>query len=64
MCDFPAYLLVYVDDIFFTSSDPYRVNQSIAQLVKRFSLKDLSPLQYFLGVEVFTHPTDFLLSRR
>ena len=58
--DVHAYLLVYVDDIIFTCSDPHRVYQLVAQLVKRFSLKDLCQLQYFLGVEISTH---FLLSQ-
>ena len=62
--DFHAYLLIYVDDIIFMGSDPYRVDQLIAQLAEPFSLKDLGPLQCFLGVEVCTHPACLLLSQR
>ena len=56
--------MVYVDDIIFTNSDPHQVDQFVAWLVERFSLKDLGLLQYFLGDEVSTHPTGLLLSQR
>ena len=50
MFDFHAYILLYVDDIIFTCSDPHRVYQLVARLAERFSIKDLGPLQHFLGV--------------
>ncbi|KAL9239991.1 hypothetical protein vseg_014258 [Gypsophila vaccaria] len=46
------YLLVYVDDIIITGSTPHAVDTFVTTLANRFSLKDLGPLSYFLGVEV------------
>ncbi|CAL9203433.1 unnamed protein product, partial [Musa hybrid cultivar] len=45
------YLLVYVDDIIVTGNDPLEVQTFLNQLADRFSLKDLGPLSYFLGME-------------
>lgn len=46
------YLLVYVDDIVITSNNPTALQNCISNLAARFSLKDLGPLTYFLGIEV------------
>ena len=46
------YLLVYVDDIIVTGPSPSHLQSFITHLSARFSLKDLGPLSYFLGVEV------------
>ena len=46
------YLLVYVDDIILTGNNADLISQFVACLAKRFSLKDLGNLSYFLGVEV------------
>lgn len=48
------HLLVYVDDIIVIGSSPPQVHDLIQTLVSRFSLKDLSHLSYFLGVEAFS----------
>ncbi|RVW53564.1 Retrovirus-related Pol polyprotein from transposon RE2 [Vitis vinifera] len=50
------YLLVYVDDIIITGNNVEAAQTFIQQLSQRFSLKDLGPLTYFLGVE--THMTE------
>jgi Reverse transcriptase (RNA-dependent DNA polymerase) len=44
-------LLVYVDDIVVTGSDPIQVDQCIQQLNSRFAIRDLRPLHFFLGIE-------------
>ena len=50
------YLLGYVDDIInLTGSNPDLVNQFVDCFAHRFSLKDLGPLFYFLGVKVYPH---------
>ena len=54
------YLLVYVDNIILTGSS----NTLVDYLAQRFSLKDLGPLSYFLGVEVVPHRLGILLSQR
>ena len=61
---YTLYILVYVDDIIITGSVPHQVDDFIAVLSSRFSLKDLGPLSFFLGVEVTPHPHGILLSQR
>lgn len=46
------YVLVYVDDIIITGSDSQAIDSFVTQLNDRFSLKDQSKLNYFLGIEV------------
>lgn len=58
------FLLVYVDDIIVTSSSEYILSEFVSSLAKIFSLKDLSNLSYFLGVEVLSHKHGLLLSQR
>ena len=45
------YLLVYVDDIIVTRSDPTSVAAVLNSLAERFSIKDPTDLHYFLGIE-------------
>jgi hypothetical protein len=58
------YLLVYVDDIILMGNNANLVSQFVACLAKRFSLKDLGNLSYFLGVEVIPQRQGILLSQR
>ncbi|KAL8156325.1 hypothetical protein AgCh_001427 [Apium graveolens] len=58
-----AYVLVYVDDIIVTGCTDSVVEKIIQQLSSRFSLKDLDPLHYFLGVEVFRYSGGLILSQ-
>ena len=46
------YLLVYVDDIILTGSDPPLLTQFIARLSVEFAVKYLSKLSYFTGLEI------------
>jgi hypothetical protein len=57
------YLLVYVDDIILTGNNADLVSQFVPCLAKKFSLKDLGNLSYFLGVEVIPQRQDILLSQ-
>lgn len=57
------YILVYVDDIIITSNNDDHLSKCITNLANRFSLKDLGPLNYFLGVEVNSHPQGLFLSQ-
>ncbi|KAK0574940.1 hypothetical protein LWI29_031289 [Acer saccharum] len=58
------YLLIYVDDIILTGNNSAHVDRFVDTLAQRFSLKDLGPLSYFLGVEVVPHKHGILLSQR
>ncbi|KAJ8466181.1 hypothetical protein OPV22_028733 [Ensete ventricosum] len=62
--DNTLYLLVYVDDIIVTSSNSLEVTMFINQLAARFSLKDLGPLTYFLGVESISTSLGLFISQR
>jgi hypothetical protein len=46
------FLLVYVDDIIIASSSSSAVEALLQDLKSDFTLKDLGPLSYFLGIEV------------
>jgi len=46
------YVLIYVDDIIVTSNKPIVVFDLITKLQHEFSMKDLGPLSYFLGIQV------------
>ncbi|GKE11872.1 ribonuclease H-like domain-containing protein, partial [Tanacetum coccineum] len=47
-----AYLLLYVDDIVLTASSTAFLQRIITSLHAEFSMTDLGPLNYFLGVSV------------
>lgn len=47
--------MIYVDDIVITGSNNSHVQATIKLLGDRFSIKDLGPLHFFLGVEVIQH---------
>ncbi|XP_060182800.1 uncharacterized mitochondrial protein AtMg00810-like [Lycium barbarum] len=59
-----AYLLLYVDDIILTTlSDDLR--KSIMTLLNsEFAMKDLGPLNYFLGIAVTRHAGGLFLSQK
>ena len=56
--------MVYVDDVTITANRDGSVQPFIKLLAQRFSLKDLGPLNYFLGIEVIPHAYRVLLSQR
>uniref|UniRef100_A0A803NGF7 Reverse transcriptase Ty1/copia-type domain-containing protein n=1 Tax=Cannabis sativa TaxID=3483 RepID=A0A803NGF7_CANSA len=57
------YVLVYVDDIIVMGSDDVLVNKLITKLSTTFALKDLGPVDYFLGIQVTTNLDAILLSQ-
>ncbi|VVA23262.1 Hypothetical predicted protein, partial [Prunus dulcis] len=57
------YFLVYVDDLIVTGNNSSLVMQFIATLARRFSVKDLGSLHYFLGVEVIPTTSGLFLSQ-
>ncbi|GKA98077.1 ribonuclease H-like domain-containing protein, partial [Tanacetum coccineum] len=59
-----TYLLLYVDDIILTASSKALLQQIIVSLHKEFSMKDLSLLNYFLGIFVVPDFSGMFLSQR
>ena len=55
------FILIYVDDIIITSSQPSAINDLLISLTHDFAVKDLGPLNFFLGVEVLSTPHGILL---
>jgi len=58
------YFLVYEDDLLITGNSSSFIRQVIDSLSKRFSIKDLSHLHYFLGVEVIPTTHGIFLSQQ
>jgi hypothetical protein len=44
-------MLVYIDDIVIAGSTPAVVKRLVRSLSDTFHIKDLGPLEYFLGLE-------------
>ena len=57
-------ILIYVDDIIITGNDSRAVTRLIQELGREFSLKDLGPLYYFLGMECHRTPLGLFLSQQ
>ncbi|WVZ79942.1 hypothetical protein U9M48_027464 [Paspalum notatum var. saurae] len=59
-----TYLLLYVDDIVLTASTTTLLHQLLTSLQSSFPMKDLGPLQHFLGIAVTRSSTGMLLCQR
>ncbi|GJR27508.1 ribonuclease H-like domain-containing protein [Tanacetum coccineum] len=59
-----AYLLIYVDDIILTASSATLLQRIITSLHSEFSMTNLGPLHYFLGISVSRDATGMFLSQR
>ena len=55
-------LLLYVDDLFLTG-DKELIADSKRKLTAKFEMKDLGPMHYFLGLEVWQKPGKINLSQ-
>ncbi|GJX48354.1 putative RNA-directed DNA polymerase [Tanacetum coccineum] len=58
------YIRVYVDDIIVTGNNKGTIENIISQLGSAFALKDLGPLNYFLGIEIVPRVFGILLSQK
>ncbi|MFS7932971.1 putative RNA-directed DNA polymerase [Helianthus anomalus] len=56
--------LMYVDDVIIVGNDYEKIQETKAHLDKRFSIKDLGPLKYFLGIEAARTKDGLVLSHR
>lgn len=56
-------ILVYADDIIITGSNAQLIQQVIDNLESTFALKDLSELNYFLGIQVTKNQLGLHLSK-
>jgi len=57
-------VLIYANDIIITGNDSRAVTRLSQELGWEFSLKDLGPLHYFLGVECHRTPSCLFLSQQ
>ncbi|GKC50922.1 ribonuclease H-like domain-containing protein [Tanacetum coccineum] len=58
-----AYLLLYVDDIILTASSTSLMQRIISLLHAEFSMTDLGPLNYFLGISATRTTSGIFLSQ-
>lgn len=61
---FMLYVIVYVDDLIVTGDQPHKIDEFVSFLAKKFALKDLGSLSYFLGIAAIPNSTGLVLSQR
>ena len=61
---FTMFILIYVDDIIITCSNPTEIDELLILPQCDFAIKDLGKLNYFLGVEVIPNAHGILLSQQ
>ncbi|KAK4364469.1 hypothetical protein RND71_015827 [Anisodus tanguticus] len=59
-----SYILLYVDDIILTASSSSLRQSIMSLLAAEFAMKDLSPLNYFLGIVVTQYAGGLFLSQK
>ncbi|KAD3336139.1 hypothetical protein E3N88_31658 [Mikania micrantha] len=57
-------ILIYVDDVIITGNHASKIDLTKKHLHTVFSIKDLGPLKYFLGIEVAKNPDGLVLRQR
>ncbi|KAF5776249.1 putative RNA-directed DNA polymerase [Helianthus annuus] len=57
-------ILIYVDDVVITGNDATKIQETKQYLDNKFSIKNLGPLKYFLGIEVARTVDGLVLSQR
>jgi len=60
--DKPLILVLYVDELFLTGANPL-ILKCKRDLAFEFEMKDLGPMHYFLGLEVWQKPGETFLSQ-
>ena len=56
----PFVLVLYVDDLFFTGSEPLMV-ECKSEVASKLEMKDPGPMHYFLGLEVWKRSDEIFL---
>lgn len=56
--------LIYVDDVILAGNSDEKIQRVKKYLDEKFSIKDLGPLKYFLGIEVARACDGIVLSQR
>ncbi|KAD4584722.1 hypothetical protein E3N88_22323 [Mikania micrantha] len=56
--------LIYVDDVIIVENDMNKIQTTKKELHDQFTIKDLGPLKYFLGIEVARTKEGIVLSQR
>ena len=56
--------IVYVDDIILTGNNEVKIKELKKVVTKEFEIKDLSPVRYFLRMEVAQSSKDIAISQR
>nr|GEY17486.1 hypothetical protein [Tanacetum cinerariifolium] len=62
-CDAYVAALIYVDDVILVGNDVKWIERTKSHLDKEFSIKDLGPTKYFLGIEVARTSEGLVLSQ-
>lgn len=57
-------ILIYVDDVIITGDHVDKIHKTKSHLNEKFSIKDLGPIKYFLGIEVARTAEGLVLSQR
>ena len=57
-------LLLYVDDMLITGNSSLVLERLLANLDSQFRMTDLSPMRYFLGIQVKHHKDGLFLSQQ
>ncbi|XP_020704869.2 uncharacterized protein LOC110115833 [Dendrobium catenatum] len=61
--DTHIYVLIYVDDLLISGNNLQKINSLISKLHSQFSIKDLGPISFFLGIQVSHTPNGYFLSQ-
>ena len=59
----PYFFLIYVDDILLISLDSVGITHIIFLLKKAFTMKDLGPATFFLGIELIKTSSSYFISQ-
>lgn len=57
-------VLIYVDDLLLSGNSEVLINDLKAELSKHFQMRDLGPVNYFLGLEIDRSSAGFFVSQK